>query len=258
MYLSNYAKNMFMNVFRGQNFAAPSAVYAGLFLSNPTANGTAGVELAYAGYRRMEISFNPPAAEGSGIGIRNSNEIVFPESPIDAGTVRFVGIYDAITGGNMFVFGEITEPIPVVQGESPVLLLNEVLFFSLGELTAMYKTRLFNVLRGITLPGITPFLSLWNGDPEYGGNELAGENYAHLPLDFTAPVLDAGGAAIITNSQDGSFNRPTTNWGVWSETVIMDASSGGSPVWKQPRTAKPLSRGIMPITNAGDISLGII
>jgi hypothetical protein len=256
MRLSTFAETGFLNAMRGQNFGAPSQVYVGLFLTDPTDAGT-GAEIVYPGYARMPITFNLPSVEGSGIGIRNAGQITFARSDTDAGTVRHIGIFDAIVGGNMYLYGELTEEMPILNGEEPVLLVDEVLFFSIGNLSVAYKTRLFNVVRGHTLVGITPFCSLWNGSPELTGNELGGENYARIQLIFSAPAKEDSGISIIRNSTQVNFNRPTTNWGTWTVTAIHDAATAGEPVWWQERTPKSLTRGIMPKIEVGAIGIGI-
>ena len=195
MFLSNFMENGFLNAMRGISFAAPSHVFCRLFLSSPGETGTEGVEISYDGYTGMEIAFSPPAVEGSGIGVRNTEEVTYAQSPVDAGTVRFIGIFDSAApgSGNMYLYGQLTEELPIMAGESPVLLINEILFFSIGDLSNAYKTHLFNITRGISLPGITPHYSLWNGNPQSGGNELAGENYERVEMVFSAPAAEAGG-----------------------------------------------------------------
>jgi hypothetical protein len=204
--------------------------------------------------------FTPPTVEGTGIGIRNTVEINFPQSPIDAGTVRFIGIFDSSTpgSGNMYLYGQLSEELPIMAGESPVLLVNEVLFFSIGGLSIAYKVNLFNVMRGISITGFTPHYSLWNGNPQDGGAELSGDNYARVPLTFSAPTVDASGMAIITNTTSGSFNRPTTDWGIATYEALINQGTAGVPVWfKQRLVSKPINRGIMPMIAANAITVGI-
>lgn len=258
MQASNFLENGFLNAMRGNNFGAPTQVFAALFLTSPGETGTEGIEMNYSGYQRIPIVFAPPVAENTGIGIRNNSQLTFAQSPVDAGTVQHIGIFDSVSGGNMYLYGALTEALAVLAGESPVLLINEVLFFSLGNLSNAYKIRLFNVIRGIGLQGITPHHSLWSGNPEVGGAELSGLNYARVPLTFTGPLPDISGATIISNSISTTYNRPSDNWGNWVWSAIMDASQGGEPVWITQRpTAKLINRGIMPFINTGDILLGL-
>jgi hypothetical protein len=217
-----------------------------------------GTEIQYTGYARLPITFDPPTVEGSRVSIRNNEQITFAKADINAGTVRHIGIFDSPTGGNMFLYGNLTEDLPILQNESPVLLIDEVLFFSIGDLSTAYKTRLFNVVRGITLNGFIPHLSLFNGDPQSGGAELSGDNYSRVPVTFSAPVNESGSIAITRNTTRDEFNRPTSNWGNWTFTVIYDSISAGEPVFSQQRTIpKNITRGIMPYADPNDITAGI-
>ena len=258
MNLSQFAETGFLNVLRGITFAAPSQVFCGLFLTSPGESGTAGTEVAYTGYARMPITFEPPTPESAGIGIRNDAQLTFAESAINAGTVRFIGVFDSATGGNMYLYGELTEDLPIVQGESPVLLLRETLFFTIGNLSMAYKTRLFNIVRGQTLSGFESYCALYNGDPENGGSELLGGNYQRVLLNFTAPTKNANGISVIVNIQLAEFPNPTVNWGNWTHTAIFDSQTGGEPVFIQQRaTPKLLNKGIMPFIRTGGVMMGI-
>lgn len=258
MYLSNFAESGFLNTMRGITFSAPSQVFCGLFLSSPGEAGTAGTEISYTGYTRMPITFSTPTVEGTGIGIRNNEQVTYPQSQTDAGTVRHIGIFDSAVGGNMYLYGELTADLPVLSGESPVLLLNEVLFFSIGDMSTAYKTRLFNVIRGTSLLGFAPHCALYNGNPQDGGSELAGDNYARVALTFSAPTVEASGMSIIRNTTRQNFPRPTSNWGNWTHTAIIDANTSGETVWSQQRsTSKMVSSGVMPYIEAGAITVGV-
>jgi len=258
MFLSNYMENGFLNTLRGQAFAAPSQLFCGLFLSSPGKSGTAGTEISYVGYQRRPITFDIPVIELNRVTISNNAQLTFAQSPVSAGTVRFVGIFDAATGGNMYLYGSLTEDLPIMPNESPVLLINEVLFFSIGDLSNEYKRRLFNVCRGTSLPGFAPHLALFNGNPQVGGSELSGDNYARRPVSFSAPINESGSMAIIRNTARVEFARPTSNWGNWTFTALYDAPSAGTPVFLQERSvAKTLNRGIMPYSEVADITAGV-
>lgn len=258
MFASSFLQNGFLQTMRNVTFAAPAQVFCGLFLSSPGESGTLGTEISYDGYTRMPIIFAPPTIEGSGIGIRNTTQITYPQSLINAGTVRHIGIFDSATGGNMYLYGELSEDLPILEGESPVLLINEVLFFSIGDMSNSYKTRLFNVIRGTTLPGFNPHIALYNGNPQSGGVELLGENYVRVGLTFSAPLVEISGMTTIRNSESVNFNRPTSNWGNWTHTALMSTNITGEPVWIQQRNIpKMLNRGIMPMIETGAITVGV-
>jgi len=158
----------------------------------------------------------------------------------------------------MYLYGELAEDLPVTQGDSPVLLIDEVLFFSIGDLSSAYKRKLFNVIRGQSLAGFTPHAALFNGHPEQGGSELAGSNYARVPVTFSAPDKEPSGITITRNIIRTNFARPTAGWGTWTFTAVYDSLTAGECVWLQQRpTAKELVRGVMPFVDAGSMTCGI-
>jgi len=251
-------EDAFLKTMSGVTFSAPAQVFIGLFLSSPGESGAAGTEIAYAGYQRMPIVFTPPTAEGQGMGIRNSSQITFPQAPANSGTVRFIGIFDSTTGGNMYLYGELAEDLPVTALDSPVFLLNDIVHFSTGDLSLAYKRRLYNVVRGTSLQGFTSHISLFNGDPEDGGAELAGSNYMRTPVSFSAPQKETSGLTVIRNIVRADFPRPLQNWGTWTHTAIFDSLTAGEPVWIQQRAAaKVINRGIMPFVEVNDLTFGI-
>lgn len=255
MYATNYFETAFLNTMRGITLSAPSKLYIGLFISNPGDEG-AGTEITYQGYARQPITFTTPAKDSdlSAIAIKNDLEITFPTSPTDAGTVTHIGILDSAVGGNMWLYGEAREGLIINAREAPVVLAQEVIYYSTGNLSGLYKTALLNVFRRQSIAGYTPHLALFSGSPEAGGAEISGENYARVPLTMGAPAEQDSGQMLTSNAAAVKFPRPSTAWGMWDYTAIYDAASGGKPVWiieKLP--AKDLRKGCMPCVAAGEI-----
>lgn len=258
MYASDYLETGFLNVLRGVSFTAPAKCYLALFLNDPGESGNAGTEISYPGYARMTIDFSEPAATSGGIGIQNLSDITFAAPANPAGTVTHVAVMDSLVGGNMLARGELTESLVIGANEPPVFLAGDVLFYLTGNMSTAYKTRLMNLFRGITIPGITPHFSLWNGSPESTGSELAGDNYARVPLTFAAPTEQASGQLLMSNAAVVSFPRPSTPWGVWNYSAIYSAESGGEPVYLQALTEDiTIKKGYMPTIDVGALKVGL-
>lgn len=258
MYATNYFESAVLNAFRGQTFTAPTTVYVALYLSDPTETGTAGTEVSYSGYQRQSITFSEPAPETGGIGFKNLTQITFPEPETAAGTITWIGILDSQVGGNMLCRAELTEPLMVEANEPPVFLPGDIMFYLNGNFSTNFKTKVLNVMRGTSLPGFSPFFSLFNGNPESGGAELSGDNYSRASLVFSSPSEQESGQLLIQNSQASNFNRPTTSWGTWSYSVIYDSKSSGNPVAYIQRTSpKEIKRGYMPTIAVGAVKVGL-
>lgn len=258
MYACDYLEQGFLNVLRGNTFAAPSKCYLGLFLNDPGESGTSGTEISYPGYTRMEIVFSEPATINGGVGIQNISDITFNAPADAAGTVTHIGIMDSLTGGNMLARGELTESLIVGAQEPPVFLSGDILFYLSGSMSNAYKAKLLGVFRGTSVQGLQPCFALWNGSPEASGSELSGDNYARVPIRFSAPAEQASGQLIITNSVATTFNRPSTAWGTWTHCAIYSAASGGEPIYIQALTESiQIKKGYMPTIEPGALKVGL-
>lgn len=246
MYATNDTEQKFLNTMKGVTWVAPANVYVGLYITNPGEEGT-GVELSYDGYERQVINFSPAAEEDGVISIKNLSQITFPQAGIDAGTVTHIGISDSKIGGNMLAYGKSIEGLDIKEGEAPVLMAEEIVIYSTGDLSKVYKRKFLNVFRGESIAGITPHLALYNGNPESGGAELLGANYERVPIEFSSVEETSSGQTIIKNSEEVRFNRPTDDWGLWNWVAVMDAKSQGEPIWVYNRgVSKELKKGYMP------------
>lgn len=257
MYATNYLELKFLNVMKNISLNAPQFIYAGLYITNPTELGT-GVEINYAGYERQLVQFSNAAEEDGQIQIKNINQINYPQADKDSGTVTYIGLSDSKVGGNMLAYGKLVEDLDVRQGEAPVLMIGEVVVFSSGQLSKSYKKKLLNVLRGETIYGITPHLALFNGNPESAGAELLGDNYARVQVEFNAPSENSAGQSVISNANEVLFNRPSSDWGNWNFSAIMDAKTLGEPIWIYDRgITKELKKGYMPKAGVGALKFAI-
>jgi hypothetical protein len=98
---TTFTSDKILNLYRGTTFTAPAAVYAGLLTAVTDAEAGTVTETTYGGYARQAITFGAPAAS---LGGRQTlaGALTFPAKS-DAGSVTIVavGIYDAVTAGNL-------------------------------------------------------------------------------------------------------------------------------------------------------------
>lgn len=258
MYACDYLEKGVLNTLLGVTFPAPSKCYLALYLSDPGESGSAGVEVSYTGYQRMEVQFSAPAQAGGGLGIQSLSDLTFPTPPSAVGTVTHIGVLDSLVGGNMLARVELVEPLSIGAEEPPVLLAGDVLLYLTGDLSRAWMTRVLDLFRGQSIQGTTPHYSLWNGSPEAGGSELSGANYQRVPLPFSAPAEQSSGQVLVRNSAPASFPRPTTAWGTWTHTAVYTAASSGEPIWIKARAEpKEIKRGYMPRIAEGSVVLGL-
>ena len=229
MYASNYYEALMLNLMRGQSITAPGTLYLGLFLSNPGDSGAEGTEITYTGYARQEITFSAPSVSGSGLMVQNTAMISFAESTSSAGSVTYIGVFDSLTGGNMYLYAPLDIALVVQSGVSPVFRAGSIKWIWTGNFSTYYRTAIMNVLRTTNLSGFTPYVALCNGDPTASGAEFNGNSYARIAVTMGVPSQQASGTAMSQNTTDVISAISTGSWGTLTHAAIYDASTGGNP-----------------------------
>jgi len=234
MFATHFFEARILNTFNNATAIGIGGLYVGLFMSNPTDTGISGVEVNYTGYARQPLAFSIPYEESGGIGVRNTDDLLWQPAPVDVGTARFVGIYDSATigTGNMVLYGELTVPLEIRANQQPSIYEGDILYYIQGDFTGSFMTKIMNVLRGENLPGFEPYMALFDGDPEDSGIELSGGNYMRPAIMFGAPAVQVGGHSQIRNTNLVRFPSPTSVWGNWAWSGIRDAEMGGDVVTK--------------------------
>lgn len=227
MYASTYFENLMLGLLKGTSIGANSTFYLGLFLSNPGESGSAGTEITYTGYARQQITFAAPTASGTGKMIQNDQMVNFAEATSSAGTVTYVGVFDSLTGGNMYLYGSLDQPLVVQSGVSPVFRAGSVKWIWTGNMSDYYRTAVMNVMRGQAVSGFSPYVALYNGDPNGSGQELSGGNYGRFSVTFSNPTQLSGGS-MVQNNNDIISSISTASWGTMTHIALFDAQTGGN------------------------------
>jgi hypothetical protein len=119
--LSSYLENRLADHVLGDTpYNAPNSVFLALFTSNPTENGT-GTECGSpgSGYARVEITNNSANWPSAVAGIKsNGTRITFPAWASTWGTVTHWGLYDAVSGGNLLMFGAVVSSFTPATGDT--------------------------------------------------------------------------------------------------------------------------------------------
>ena len=94
---SNYLENALINaVLRNTSYTSPTTVYVALYTTDPTDADT-GTEVSGNAYARQSVTFSSPS-NGS---TSNSLAVEFPQATGSWGTVSYIGLRDALSGGNL-------------------------------------------------------------------------------------------------------------------------------------------------------------
>ena len=106
---ADYLENELLDhVFGGGDFTRPGTLYIGAFTVAPTDSG-GGTEVTGGSYARKAVTNDAtefPAASGGAKS--NGNAIEFVEATANWGSVVAIGIFDAVTAGNMLAWDDFT------------------------------------------------------------------------------------------------------------------------------------------------------
>lgn len=95
--ISNYLENALINgTLRATTFTAPAAVYVSLHTADPTDAGS-GTEVSGGSYVRQAATFGAPSNGAS----TTTADITYPQATASYGTVGWIGIWDAVSSGNL-------------------------------------------------------------------------------------------------------------------------------------------------------------
>ena len=121
---SDYLEDKVLDhVFGGTAYTAPTTLYVALYTVAPTDTG-GGTEVSGGAYARQTAAFtvsgtNPTTAT-------NSAAIEYSTATADYGTVVAVGIFDALSSGNLLAYANLTA--------SKVVSTGDVFRFNAGDL----------------------------------------------------------------------------------------------------------------------------
>ena len=112
MSFSNYLEtNVLGHVFGGSAYTAPTTLYLALFTSNPDEDGS-GTEVSGGAYARQTVAFTV-----SGNTASNTAAVEYATATASFGTVSHVGVYDALSGGNLMAYAALTSSKAIDIGD---------------------------------------------------------------------------------------------------------------------------------------------
>ena len=161
----------------------------------------------------MTAGFSVPTA-GS---IQNTSAITFPTASAEWGTIRYVGIMDAPTEGNLLYWGQLTTDKNVGNGDT-FSIAGDDLVVSLGGNFAQF---LANKLLAMSLngtafstPGANVYAALYTTTPnaaDAGGTELSGNGYGRVQISGTSDWDVPSGIGSTANTGVKTFPAATAS-----------------------------------------------
>lgn len=108
-YLANKVRD---HVLRNTSFTSPTTVYLALFTTPIEEDGT-GTEVTGGSYARQAIAFDAGTLAGEAVQAAAETFTGMPSA-----TVHSVAVFDAVTAGNMLIFGALPRQRTVSSGDA--------------------------------------------------------------------------------------------------------------------------------------------
>jgi len=110
---TDYLETSILNhFFRNSAVSSPSDIYVALFTSAPSEAG-GGTEVSGNGYSRQAATFGAP----SGGAVTLSSDVTFTALGGGWGTVTHVGVFDALTSGNLLAWEAVSVEYDIADGD---------------------------------------------------------------------------------------------------------------------------------------------
>lgn len=112
--LSDYAEDLLLDWAMTNGAATrPTAWYVALYTAAPSDSG-GGTEVSTGGYARQSVTFSA----ASGGTTSNSGTVSFTASGASWGTITHIGIFDAVSAGNLLWHGALTASKTIADGDT--------------------------------------------------------------------------------------------------------------------------------------------
>lgn len=110
---TDYLENKLLDhVLRNVSYTAPTTSYVGLFTAAPT-DTLSGTEVSGGSYARQVLSVTTASA---GI-VTSSADVNFPQATASWGTISAIGIFDALSSGNLLMYTTLTTSKTIDDGD---------------------------------------------------------------------------------------------------------------------------------------------
>lgn len=221
--LSDYAETAWLNhLLRNTAYTPAATVYVELYTVAPTDAG-GGTPVSGSGYARKAATFSA----ASGRAVTTSADITWTPSGGNYGTIVAIGIFDALTAGNLLAWDTVTNKV-VNDGETYTLAAGQVtVSITTGSITNYAVHAMLNLMfRNVAYTSpTTVYTALYgtNNSDSAEGTELTSQgSYARQATAFDAP---SGGVCANTDTKNflasgADFSATITAIGITDNATI--------------------------------------
>lgn len=255
--MTNFMENKVADYLRGQGLASLPATNWYLALGS-AASDSSFTELSGTAYARQAVTRSLPkwagtqgagsvlASSGTSHATSNNDAISWGTPGSNWGTASYVGLFDASTSGNCWMWIPISAITITTGNPDPVQIAAGSLQMTLGLTGGMsdaFANSLIDLIfraQAYSMPSPI-YAALFTSTPSNagGGTEVSGGSYARASLTPSTANLSgtqsAGSTAAssgtggrISNNGALAFPAPTADWGTVVAVGFFDASTGGN------------------------------
>jgi hypothetical protein len=284
---TDYAENKIADFWRGQGLTLPANWYIGLgkTVGSPVEDGTM-LELTTTGYARQsytrslgnwdntQADATTAASSGTSHTTRNTNAISFGSPSGSVQIATHVGLFDASTSGNAWVWIEIGETH--VGASAAITIAAGALEVIVGKAGSGVSDYLANkwvdkFFRAQTFNcPATFYLAAYTALPTTagGGTEVSAVDYARASLvpslanisgtqSAGSTIASSGTGGAISNNAAVDYVAPSSSWGTVVGEGVRDAATLGNLLWFGSITPKTIGAGAPLRHPAASITLTI-
>lgn len=132
MSFTNYLEDKVLkHVFGGSAYSAPATIYVALFTAAPLETG-GGTEVSGGSYARQACAFTISGTAPTEAA--NTSGVEFPTATANWGTISYMGVFDASTGGNLLAYAQLTDPTDFLTPLSKTINTGDVFRINAGNL----------------------------------------------------------------------------------------------------------------------------
>ena len=114
----NYLEDELLDHVCGKgSYTPPTWIYAALSTADPTDDASGLAEPSGNNYSRLTISGTDWNTSSGGV-ITNANDLEFAEASGSWGTITHFALYDAPSGGNMLMHGDLSTSKTITSGDT--------------------------------------------------------------------------------------------------------------------------------------------
>lgn len=232
--LTDYAENELVDHLLGTAYTPVATVYLALSTADPLDAGSGLAEPTYTGYARKAITLGAAASRR----VTQSGAVTYDPCTAGSADATHWAIMDALTSGNAFAHGALSDTVNIVAGNTPSVATAEVYVeISAGHISNYAANNLLDLMfrnQAFSAPSTYAALTTATiGDADTGSTitEVSGGSYARKQINENGGAspawsLASGGAA--SNGADAALTDPTADWGEVVATALCDAASAGN------------------------------